>query len=467
MQGSQLFQLIKSLNKHDMRELRKVVRSPYFNQREDVIAFYDYIERVFDDRIPDFSKEKAFKSLFPNKPYNDVTMRHLMSYLFKIIEEYLIVENALRVKKNSHLHLIKSFRERNADKLFEKASSEFEFFIDNELDKNAHGHYLKYLILNEKHEFRSKKKRITEVDFQEISNQLDYFYISERLRIASVLEIHKAILKGNYDQPLLDSARSNAEKQLSFSPSVMAYYYTYQMLNNPNDLDNFYSLRNFIVEKGHIFSDNERRDLYTFAQNYCIKRLNKGENEFGVEALRLFKVQIDMKSLLEDGHIPPYGYKNILMLAIKAEDYDWAENFLNEFKQYLPEKDRENIYNYNLALFYFRKGKQHYGEAMSLLQTVNLTDVLYNLDARRLLAIIYFEHNDFQVLQSHIESSKIYLHRHKDIGYGHDSYVNFFRFLEKLQKINLKDAKAKEILRGEITATQLLAERDWLINKLN
>ncbi|NJN34401.1 MAG: hypothetical protein HC817_09275 [Saprospiraceae bacterium] len=46
MQGSQLLELIKSLNKHDMRELRKVVRSPYFNQREDVIQLYDFIEKT-------------------------------------------------------------------------------------------------------------------------------------------------------------------------------------------------------------------------------------------------------------------------------------------------------------------------------------------------------------------------------------------------------------------------------------
>jgi hypothetical protein len=31
----------------------------------------------------------------------------------------------------------------------------------------------------------------------------------------------------------------------------------------------------------------------------------------------------------------------------------------------------------------------------------------------------------------------------------------------------MRDTKAKEILRGEMTSTQLLAERDWLINKLN
>ena len=169
--------------------------------------------------------------------------------------------------------------------------------------------------------------------------------------------------------------------------------------------------------------------------------------------------------LLENGVLPHYTYKNILMAALKSEEYEWAENFLNEFKKNLPEQDRENIYNYNLAIYYFRIG--NYDEAMTLLQIVNLNDVLYNLDARRLLARIYFEKNEFQVLQSHIESSKVYLHRHKDIGYHHDMYVNFFRFLEKLQKISLRDAKAKTILRGEITNTQLLAEREWLIQKLS
>jgi hypothetical protein len=467
MQGSQLFQLIKSLNKHDMRELRKVVRSPYFNQREDVIQLFDLIDKTLNSKQPNFSKEKVFGLLFPNKKFDDVLMRQIMSYLMKTIEKYLITEGMLQNDYESELQLIHALILRNADKIVEKNFEEFEKNSNQKLNKNAHYHYYKYRMLIEEYEYRSKKKRSSEVNLQVLSDELDFFYLSETLRQASILNAHQTVSNVIYVQPMLNSVLSRAQELDNSVHSISAYFYTYKMLVEPENSSHFENLSNFIINQSSFFPENEIRDLYIFAINYCIKKLNKGEKKFGIEALKLYRTQIDTGLLLNNRIIPPYDYKNILMLALKAEQYEWAEGFLNEFKQYLPEKDRENIFNYNLALFYFRKGKQHYGEAMSLLQIVNLTDVLYNLDARRLLAIIYFENNDFQALQSHIESSKIYLHRHKDIGYGHDSYVNFFRFLEKIQKINMRDTKAKEILRGEMTGTQLLAERDWLINKLN
>jgi hypothetical protein len=467
MQGSQLIQLTKSLSKRDFRELRKVVRSPYFNQREDVIQLYDYIEKVFSEKLPDFSKEKAYKKLFPNKKYDDVLMRQLMSYLLKVIEKYLITEGVLQDDLESQLQLTHALRFRNADKLFEKQLAQFSESIDNQGFKNAKYHYMKFQIRLADHNYRGEKKRTSELNLQSLSDELDYFYIAERMRYASLIHAHQAVTNHNYQQPLLINTLEYVKQMEEIPPSIFAYYHAYKTLTEPDNVDNFYNLRQIIIEKGNFFPERERKDLYVLATNYCIRRLNNGEKKYGLEALKLYRARMDNNVLLENGILPIYTYNNILMLALKAEEYEWAESFLNDNKQYLPEKERENIFNYNLALFYFRKGKEYYGEAMTLLQQVTLNEVLYNLDARRLLARIYFENNDFQALQSHIESSKIYLHRHKDIGYGHDSYVNFFRFLEKIQKINMRDTKAKEILRGEMTSTQLLAERDWLINKLN
>jgi hypothetical protein len=466
MQGSQLFQLIKSLNKHDMRELRKVVRSPYFNQREDVTQLFDLIDKTLNSKQPNFSKEKVFGLLFPNKKFDDVLMRQIMSYLYKIIQKYLITEGLFQNEMESEYYLIHALRQRNSEKILEKNLDESLQTIDNQKIKNAKYHHAKYKLLIEEYEYRSKKKRSAELNLQDISNELDYFYLSERLRQACLMYAHKTISKHDYVQPMLEGILTYVESIENPPLSVSAYYHNYKALTEPNNEANYVELKKIIIEQSFLFPENERKDLYIAAINYSIRKLNNGEKNYGLDALNLYRARMDNNVLLENGILPHYDYKNISMLALKLEEYDWAENFLNEFKQYLPEKDRENIFNYNLALFYFRKGKQHYGDAMSLLQIVNLTDVLYNLDARRLLAIIYFEHNDFQALQSHIESSKIYLHRHKDIGYHHDMYVNFFRFLEKIQKINMRDTKAKEILRGEMTSTQLLAERDWLINKL-
>ena len=84
-------------------------------------------------------------------------------------------------------------------------------------------------------------------------------------------------------------------------------------------------------------------------------------------------------------------------------------------------------------------------------------------NARRLLARIYFELKENTALNSLIESAKIYLHRQKSIGYHREMYINFFKILELLLKTDLKN---RAILRGQIEAAQYLAEREWLLEKL-
>jgi hypothetical protein len=73
---------------------------------------------------------------------------------------------------------------------------------------------------------------------------------------------------------------------------------------------------------------------------------------------------------------------------------------------------------------------------------------------------------EFSALDSYIESSKIYLHRQKELGYQKEAYANFFRVLEKLLRTDLKSVTLKEQLRHEITDTKMIAERDWLLSKL-
>jgi hypothetical protein len=464
MLGSQLLQIIKTLNKRDMRELHKVVRSPYFNQREDVINLFNAIEKSLNNKLPDLSKEKIFKDLYPNKKYDDVLMRQIMSYLYKIIQKYLITEGVLENEIESQLYLSYALRQRHADKILEKQLIESLQIIDKQEFKNAKYHYLKYMFHIEEYEYYSRKKRTSELNLQSISDELDFFYISERLRQACIMYSHQNISNHHYVQPLLKPAIEQIKQVENLPPSVIMYFHNYKALTQLENEENFHQLKKIILEKGFLFPENERRNLYIAATNYCIRRLNQGEKIFGSEALELYRARMQSNVLLENGILPTYTFNNILMLALKSEEYEWAEKFLYDFKQYLPEKERENIFQYNLALFYFRTGK--YSEAMDLLQKVNLNDVLYNLDARRLLARIYFDLDEINALQSLIESSKVYLHRQKGIGYHHDMYANYFRFLEKMMKIDMKKAEARAILRGEVEGTQLLAEREWLLQKL-
>ena len=103
---------------------------------------------------------------------------------------------------------------------------------------------------------------------------------------------------------------------------------------------------------------------------------------------------------------------------------------------------------------------------MTLLQGVNLREPLFQLDARRLLARLYFDADELTALDSLIDNTKIYLHRQKDIGYQKEMYLNFFKILEKRLRLDMKNKKEVAVLRGQIDEIKMLAEREWLLEKL-
>jgi hypothetical protein len=252
---------------------------------------------------------------------------------------------------------------------------------------------------------------------------------------------------------------------LKSSTAVLAYFHAYQSLSKDDDAvaqyAHFQELRTILEHNWQQFPADEMHGLYLLAINFCIKKINRGDRQFEREVLGIYKIGLENRLLFENNQLSPYTYKNAMMAALKVGEMGWASQLLDDYKPFLASNDREMIYKYNKALYFFRNND--YNSAMQLLQTVNLKEVLFNLDARRLLARIYFELKENTALDSLIDNSKIYLHRQKDIGYHREMYLNFFKILENLLKI---DPKNRDILRGPIEATKYLAEREWLLEKL-
>ena len=64
-------------------------------------------------------------------------------------------------------------------------------------------------------------------------------------------------------------------------------------------------------------------------------------------------------------------------------------DFIELHLHHLPPNERDNAHTYNSAMLcYYRK---QYRQAVKLLQTVEFTDLYYQLDARSILLKVYFE----------------------------------------------------------------------------
>lgn len=466
MNSSLLFQYLKVLDKKERRALLLFVQSPFHNTRMEVTKLYEYLESQLDTPSVNLEKSAVFGHIFSEKKvFNDVLLRQTMSALTQLIRQFLTWQILQNDATTTDLLLIKSLQERQAERLLEKEIADAFAALDQQPYRQTDYHRQRFDLFMEESKVLNRRQRGGELRLQELHDELTQFYMAETLRQAAVMRSHQSMTQRAYRQTFLaDVLRTLATDKID-SPAVSAYYYAYRALGDDAKVTDFQKLKDIIVSDWQLFPSPELRDLYLLAINFCIRQLNRGVESFNREALDLYKNGLNNGALLENGSITPYSYNNVLRLAIKTDDWVWAEDFLTTFKNKLPSREREATFKYNQALFFFRKKDAL--RAMSLLQEVNPKEVLYNLDARQMLMRIYYDLGEWTALDSLLESFKIYLHRQNSIGYHRESYSNLIKFTTKLLKTDLSNAHQREILRGQIEATTLVTEKGWLLEKLN
>jgi len=325
----------------------------------------------------------------------------------------------------------------------------------------------KYDQLVEQYQFASAFKRTDELNLQEISDTLDITFITNKLKQTCLLFSHQAVYKKEYDFGLLQQIINHVEhKKLLDIPAVAIYYYYYQSLTQEGHLIYFRKFKELVFEHDSKFPPEEIRDLYILAINYTIRQLNQGNNTFAQECLDLYKGGLKKELLFDDNNkLSRFTYNNIVASALRVNDLEWAAEFIGLYKSNLVRRYRESTWVFNLArLEYERK---NYDDALVYLQKADFGDLLNNLIAKTLLLKIYYELEEFSLLESHLDSMKTFIRRKTSIGYHQTNYSNILKYTKKLLSTNLFDRSKKENLRQEIQSEKILTEREWLLERLN
>lgn len=472
MQKSNLIVYLKQLSKRDWRKFRKFICSPYFNQRKDVIRLFDYLDNALNALKPiTLHRKTVFVYIFPNEVFDEKKLRHVTSFLLKILKKYLsqveIENDPIQIQQQ----LCRSLRKKGLEVFFEKELTNTLNLLEKESLRDGNFYFQKYQLGMEEAVFTMPQRRSGEMNFQSIANHLTISYISSVLRLSCNMQSHQTMSGQVYELNLLPEVLLLIESgEYKEVPAVTLYFHCYSAIKNLEKKEieksehNFEQLKSLIDQHWTVFPASEIRDIYLFAVNYCIKRLNASDRDFIREAFELYRSGLKNKTLLEEGILSSFTYKNITRLGTALSENDWVEHFLENYKKYLHPRERENTWRYNLAFFHFQQ--QKYKRAMQLLLQTEFNDVLNNLDARRMLLKSYFELGEFNALDSLLDSFSRYIQRQKDMGYHRENYLNLIRFVKKITQFGLKDKKVLQELTKEIEITNKLAEKDWLLEKV-
>ncbi|MEY3194000.1 MAG: hypothetical protein RIQ78_96, partial [Bacteroidota bacterium] len=358
MQKSVLAEIVRSLGKKEVRDLNKWLQSPSHNQRQDVVKLFDFLVKVSGKAEHSCDKELAWKAIFAQEPYDDAFMRQVMYFLLKAIEEYLVFTDFTSDRVQYQLSLTRSYRKRKLEKSYKQAHRLGLENLENQPLRNDWYLLNKFFLAQEEYEYKMSITQNAPVNLQETADALEKWFLEERLRVSNaMLAHHRVYQKITYDHGFLEKAIAYMEdRKMLDDPSLAVYYYAYQAFKRPTEEYYFNNLEHLIHHEMGKFQHSEVRALYLAALNYCVPKINQGRHDFYQKAFDLYKKGIETGILIENGVLSRYTFLNAVSSALKTQEFDWAEKFIEQFQPFLEEKQRQGSVNFSLSRLYFERG---------------------------------------------------------------------------------------------------------------
>lgn len=460
MTDNKLFELFNSLTGVEKRECTKYLQSPYFNQRSDVLQFWNLL---LDSGSAALDTRQCFSAIYPGEAFKPAQWRHLQSFLNAHIESFLAQRAFDAFPLTKDLYLGPILRKKNLTKPHRYVLQRMGKRLEVQPQDQEY-YQLQYQLELEKYTAVDSHTRSRDNNLAAVGQALDVYLVASKLRLACLMESHQAVYNIRYDPTFLPALLAHLEtSKLRDVPLVALYYYCYRALIGGAEVD-FRAFRRQLEQQSGQLPAEERRTFLLLAVNFCIRQLNTGAQQYIREAFDLYRVGLNTDALLENGFLSRFAYKNIVALGLRLQEFDWVEIFIHHYEPHLEEKYRAANRNYNLARLYF--SKKDYQRAMPLLAQVDESDLLLNLDSRVMLLKMYFESAEWDALDALISSFKVLLLRKKKvIGYHQGHYLNTLRYMQKLTRLNFNHKSAVAKFRLEVESDASVLEKDWLLQQ--
>jgi hypothetical protein len=447
MQNSLITTLLITFTKAESRDFAYFLRRPERRTRKDVVLLGELLlER------PNISTEAAFIEVIGARAFKPQAINQLASWLYTEAKAFLLERHHAI---SDEIPLLHEFDRRGLNHHRER--------LRKQLRKQRHNATTTYELETAIYATAKRGSRTEPNNLQAVNDSLDADFLHKKLRQACLMQSHENVFAIEYDNGLLAVTLAHVETlRLYKQPVIGVYYHIYQCLRFPDRIDHFGLFQKLLPQLPETLNEEERRDLYLLGINFCIRRANQDDQLMVREALRLYREGLNNGSLLENGRLTSYSYRNAVALALKIKDFAWASDFTEQYASALPPDQREELRAYNRARLAFAIGDPD--KALKELRFVRSKDVLFTLTMDTLRAKVYFETDAYDLLTAHLDKMYIYLRRKGD-SYHHKNYANFIALLKRILHLRPRpDEHAK--LRKTIEEESVLTERRWLLQRL-
>jgi len=471
MFSDKLLSLLGAFSKYDLNRFRKFVQSPYFNDQEDVTRLFEVINTTLRNgqaAVEALDKSAVWAALYPGQPIDDGHLRRLASDLTLLAQRYLVEELRRQDPVSEAIDLQCALARFDLPKHLAGAERTIENMLAHQAGKSPDYYYAQFRQHWNVFSRASKlaatagfTDKLTAADFH-----LECFYLTQKLKLYIEWLLFRGFRVTEREVPVVSGFWEYLEDERFTTVPLIRIFR--KVIRSFTDSENETHFEDLLLDLELCAPEMDRTDLrecFFIAQNYCALKINQGKTAYYYRYFSLIKNLVDKDLLLENGSVPEPVFKNFITVSLGAGEYDWTEQFIRQYADFLPARIRENARMFNLAYVFFYQ--KNYNKVIEYLRDVEYSDVVYALGAKSMLLRTYYEQGEYLALDSLIDSFRIFLRRNKVISKNlKREYINFVNLVKRLTTITANDTKAIADLHRRVSQTSYSMPKNWLLKKI-
>jgi len=473
------FELLKTLSKEHINGLIHFVACPHFNTDRFVIKLLDVLKKygiqqlIYNEEL----KCRIYEVIFPHlsKPSKTLTknegslLSNKLNILMQLVEKFLVY-SALD-KKDIYYNdlLFTELLQRKQMQLFNRQIKKNQKKISGQKVKDDNYFFNQYKI-NCSLIFHNE---IQDAPIDDLITEMQYNY--DISYIINKLETHLIMLASDRmsDKVTFDYKSFNAIEQLIELPEyakipIIILYKANIELEKELSVKAYNGMLNLLEEYDSKVPSETLLSFYTNANNFCSDQIEKGNIEFNKIVLDLYKIMHAKNLLAIDNKISIYLLKNIITIACKNKEFDWAIKILEHYKSYISKPLKMQVYDFNAGIIAFYR--KDYDAAHEKFITVGDLNFTYYINARILILKCFYEKEkqySEPTVQAFRSAERYFLNNNIINAQTKKGLKNFIQILINLYRIHHKATKmTKERLLEKLEKQKVNTDKQWLLEKI-
>jgi hypothetical protein len=265
-----------------------------------------------------------------------------------------------------------------------------------------------------------------------------------------------------YLQSLIDYVENNAD---TVDRSLLLHYKVF-MLDYKREEKAYYDLKEIAVREYKDIPPEIRRHIFLALVDVGYEIVVGGNRKFYGELYEFCRFFADKyEEVFGDDYLDQWRYFQITTPALYLKHFDWAKNFIDEFKKKLPPAQEDYLYFYTLANYYF--STKEFIPALEILAKIKDNKNQYALIANKLKMQILYELKDFETLLYIIDSYRHFLKNYCKIFVETNpkQTLNFVKYLKRLVDVQSGKKIKPDELKFEIEREEIITSKNWLVEK--